>query len=57
MGFLEASPADDAAGQGNEGFVEFGSAFPADGETSELMEEGEGLFHDVAELAHALDVR
>jgi hypothetical protein len=37
--------------------VEFGSAFPADGEAFELVEQGEGLLHDVADLAQALDVR
>ncbi|MGW7456409.1 hypothetical protein [Streptomyces sp. NPDC054797] len=37
--------------------MEFGAAFPADGEAFELVEQGEGLLHDVAELAHALDVR
>ena len=56
-GLLEASPADEAAGQGDEGVVEFGAAFPADGETFELVEQGEGLLDDVAELAQALDVR
>ncbi|GLV88476.1 hypothetical protein Slala03_81650 [Streptomyces lavendulae subsp. lavendulae] len=55
--FLEASPADEAAGKGDEPVVEFGTAFPADGEAFELVEQGEGLLHDVAELAHALDVR
>jgi hypothetical protein len=34
--------------------VEFGSAFPADGEAFELVEQGEGLLDDVAELAQAL---
>lgn len=37
--------------------MEFGSAFPADGEAFELVEQGEGLLHDVAEFAQALDVR
>ncbi|MCX4817929.1 hypothetical protein OG601_45915 [Streptomyces sp. NBC_01239] len=36
--------------------MEFGLAFPSDGETLELMEQGEGLLDDVAEFAHALDV-
>jgi hypothetical protein len=54
---LEACPADEAAGEGDEGVVEFGAAFPADGEALELVEEGEGLLDDVAELAQALDVR
>jgi hypothetical protein len=55
-GLLEASPADEAAGEGGKGIVEFGAAFPADGEAFELVEEGEGLLDDVAELAQALDV-
>ncbi|WP_435192398.1 hypothetical protein [Streptomyces sp. bgisy126] len=37
--------------------MEFGAAFPADGEAFELVERGEGLLDDVAELAQALDVR
>ncbi|MDQ1024631.1 hypothetical protein QF035_002213 [Streptomyces umbrinus] len=37
--------------------MEFGSAFPPDSEPFELVEQSEGLLHDVAELAHALDVR
>ncbi len=37
--------------------MEFGAAFPAEGEAFELVEEGEGLLDDVAELALALDVR
>ncbi|MET8026538.1 hypothetical protein [Streptomyces avermitilis] len=37
--------------------MEFGSAFPADGEALELVEQGEGLLDDVAEFAQALDVR
>ncbi|MFJ9249585.1 hypothetical protein [Streptomyces sp. NPDC101776] len=36
--------------------MEFGAAFPAGGETSELVEQSEGLLHDVAELAQALEV-
>ncbi len=51
------SPADEAAGKGDEGIVEFGAALPADGEALELMEEGEGLLDDVAELAQPFDVR
>jgi len=54
VGLLEASPADEAACQGNEGVVEFGTAFPTDGETFELVEQGESPLHDIAELAHAL---
>jgi len=30
--------------------------FPADGESFELVEQGEGLLDDVAELAQAVDV-
>lgn len=37
--------------------MEFGAAFPADGEAFELVEQGEGLLDDVAELAQALNVR
>ncbi|GGY34516.1 hypothetical protein GCM10010299_46300 [Streptomyces tanashiensis] len=52
-GLLEASPADAAASEGDEGVVEFSAAFPADGEA--LVEQGEGLLDYVAELADALD--
>ena len=31
-------------------------AFPADGEAAELVEQGDALFHDVAQPAEALDV-
>ncbi|WTT72186.1 hypothetical protein OHU34_03635 [Streptomyces sp. NBC_00080] len=37
--------------------MEFGSAFPSDGEAFELVEQGEGLLHDVAEFSQALDVQ
>ena len=57
MGLLEASPADEAACQGDEGVVEFEASFSLDGEAFELVEEGEGLLDDVAEFAQALDVR
>lgn len=57
MDLLEPSPADEAAGEQDEGVVEFGAAFPADGEAPELVEWGEGLLDDVTELAQALDVR
>ncbi|MFD6282032.1 hypothetical protein ACFWFI_41720 [Streptomyces sp. NPDC060209] len=40
-----------------EGIVEFDASFPTHGEAFELMEQGEGLLDDVAELAQALDVR
>ncbi|WP_306324404.1 hypothetical protein [Streptomyces venezuelae] len=56
-GLLKPSPADEAGGAGDEGVVEFCATFPAVGETSELVEEDEGLLDDVAELARALDAR
>ncbi|MET8577931.1 hypothetical protein [Streptomyces sp. NPDC005012] len=37
--------------------MEFGAAFPADGDALDLVEEGDGLLDDVAELAEVLDVR
>lgn len=37
--------------------MEFRSAFPSNGEPFEMVEQGKGLLHDVAECAHALDVR
>jgi hypothetical protein len=35
--------------------VDVESAFPAHGESAELVEQGEGLFDDVPQLAQALD--
>ncbi|MFJ8955201.1 hypothetical protein ACIRO1_34420 [Streptomyces sp. NPDC102381] len=43
--------------QANERNASWSSSLPADGEAFELVEQGEGLLHDVAELARALDVR
>jgi hypothetical protein len=57
LAFLESPPADEAAGEGYERVVELGPAFPSDGEAFELVEQGEGLLDDVAELAKALNVR
>ncbi|TXS31931.1 hypothetical protein EAO74_08150 [Streptomyces sp. gb1(2016)] len=54
---LEAPEADQAAGEGDEGVVEFGAVFPTHGEPLELVRQGEGLLDDVAELADALDIR
>ncbi|MFD5110599.1 hypothetical protein, partial [Streptomyces cinereoruber] len=54
---LEPLPTDEAAGRGDKSSVEFGAAFPADGETLEPVEEGERLLGDAAELVHTPDVR
>ncbi|MGC0343110.1 hypothetical protein RKD20_008144 [Streptomyces sp. SLBN-8D4] len=56
-GLLEPPEADEAAAQQDQGFVEFEASFPSYGEAFELVEQGEGLLDDVAELAQALDVR
>jgi len=56
-GFLEASPADEAAGEGDERVVQVEASSPADGQAFEPVEQGEGLLDDVAELAQVLDVR
>lgn len=53
MGLREASSADQSAGQRDEGVVEFEAALSADGKAFELMEQSEGLLHNVAELAQA----
>lgn len=37
--------------------MEFKASFPSHGEAFELVEQGEGLLDDVADLAQALDVR
>ncbi|MFF4740872.1 hypothetical protein ACFY2W_34025 [Streptomyces sp. NPDC001262] len=54
---VEASPAYEAAGGGDEGVVEFEASFPADGEAFELVQEREGLLDEISELAQALDAR
>ena len=51
----QASPADQDAGEADEAVVDVESAFPAHGESAELVEQGEGLFDDVAQLAEAFD--
>jgi hypothetical protein len=55
-GPLEAPPADEQAARRDEGVMQVEAAFPADCESFELIQEGEGLLHDVAELAQAVDV-
>lgn len=37
--------------------MKFGAAFPSHGKAFEVVKQGESLLDDVAELAHALDVR
>jgi hypothetical protein len=37
--------------------VKFGAAFPSHGKAFEVVKQGEGLLHDVAEFAQALEVR
>lgn len=37
--------------------MDFGAAFPADGETLEMVEEREGLLDNVAELARPFGAR
>ncbi len=48
----ESSPANEAAGEGDEGAVEFGAALPADSEAFELVEQG--LLDAATELARPL---
>lgn len=44
----ESVPADEAGGEGEEVVVEVGAAFPAGGQTAELMQQRQGLFDDPA---------
>ncbi len=44
---------DEAAGEFEEGFVDVGSAFPADAEAFEAVEPGEAVFDDPAVLAQS----
>jgi hypothetical protein len=53
---LGRPPADQAAGQREEGVVEFEASFPSDGEAFELVEQGEGLLDDIAELGCQLKI-
>jgi len=48
---VEASVADEAAAEGEEGFVDVGSAFVADEEAFHLVEPAEGAFDDPAVAA------
>jgi hypothetical protein len=57
MGLLEPSPADESAGKRDESVVEVKASLPVHGQAFELVEQGEGLLDDVAELAEMLDVR
>jgi hypothetical protein len=51
--FGEASPADEAAAEGEEALVDLGAAVIADEQTAELVQPGEGAFHDPAVTAEA----
>src|SRR5690606_32566390 len=44
----ESSPADEGCGEVEESVVDVGAAFPSDGQATELVEQGEGLFDDPA---------
>jgi hypothetical protein len=50
---LEGAEADEAAGDGDEGFVDVGASFVADAESAVLVEPGEGAFDDPALAAEA----
>ena len=54
---MEGSEADQAAGEGDECFVDVGSAFVAEAESAVLVEPGEGAFDDPALAADAGAVR
>src|SRR5512135_1843108 len=52
---VEAVSADEGAGQGDQSVVEVEVVFPPDGEAWELVEQGEGLRDDAAQLAQPRD--
>src|SRR5689334_17945093 len=54
--FDKATPADQGAGEADKTVVDVEPAFPASGDPAELVQQGEGLLDDVAQLAQALDV-
>jgi hypothetical protein len=51
----QSPPADQDAGEAHEAVVDVQASFPTHGEPAELVQQGEGLFDDVAQLAQALD--
>lgn len=50
---MESAPADEAAGEAEERFVDLGAAVVADEQTAALVEPGEGAFHDPAFAAES----
>ena len=48
--FDQAAPADHGAGETDEAVVDVEPAFPAHGDPAELVQQGEGLLDDVAQL-------
>ena len=50
---MECAEADEAAGDGDEGFVDVGASFVADAESSVLVEPGDGALDDPALAAEA----
>ena len=49
----QSSPADDAAGEAEEGFVDVVADLPADAQPAEPVQQGDGLFDDPAVDAQA----
>ena len=54
---LEASPADDGASEGEEGFVDVVADLPADAQPAEPVQQRDGPLHDPAVVAQAGAVR
>src|SRR3954447_7530520 len=54
--FDQATPADHGAGEADQAVVDVEAPFPAHGEPAELVQQGEGLFDDVAQFAETLEV-
>ncbi len=51
----QSTPADQGAGEADKTVVDVEASFPTDSQPAELMQQGEGLLHDVAQLAQAFD--
>jgi hypothetical protein len=51
----QSAPADQGAGEADETVVDVEASFPTDSQPAELVQQGEGLLDDVAQLAEAFD--
>lgn len=50
-----SAPADQSTGEADQAVVDAEVSFPAHGQSADLVQQGEGLLDDVAQLARAFD--